>query len=366
MIKYILILTLLLSNINAKLPQEVIETFNIQKEKLLQLETSYKDYDTMSYHQKQKYAKQMIEIVPSKLIVAYQNKSEKDLEEFVRLYAPLLNYKAYFMIDKLYEDKNMLKVGIYLSKLIYKEYPTNIAYLDTYLWGMVRANRNLDMARMGYAVILKQTKSEEIQKHYDYTLQMIEELKKFKYQSAIQEIKNTIDKYYFTKLEFDKSAFFKELDTITTNDHKKFKDDANKILKKYLNDEVIVLLQDNSKLTKKQDKIKSLKYDIKDKILYLTPHLLSSTIYDELKKLFTTDTKYKKIVLDLQGNEGGSLNTVIDVISAFLPDKYRYIFNIIGKGNRTTMYATNRGKTLDTTTPLEILIDKKLQEVLCI
>ncbi|MEA3512203.1 MAG: S41 family peptidase, partial [Campylobacterota bacterium] len=133
-----------------------------------------------------------------------------------------------------------------------------------------------------------------------------------------------------------------------------------KILKKYLNDEVIVLLQNNSKSTKqKQDKVKSLKINIKDEILYLAPNLLSSTIYDELKKLFKKDTKYKKIVLDLQGNEGGSLNTVIDMISAFLPDKYRYIFNIKEKGNRTTMYATHRGKTLDTTTPLEILIDKK-------
>ncbi|MEA2051019.1 MAG: S41 family peptidase [Campylobacterota bacterium] len=153
---------------------------------------------------------------------------------------------------------------------------------------------------------------------------------------------------------------FKELDTIKTNDYEKFKDDTNKILKKYLNDEVIVLLQNNSKLTKqKQDKVKSLKYDIKDEILYLTPDLLSSTIHKELKELFKKDTKYKKIVLDLKGNEGGSLNTIRDVISSFLPDKYTYIFNIKEKGKRTTMYATNRGKTLDTTTPLEILIDKK-------
>jgi hypothetical protein len=263
------------------------------------------------------------------------------------------------MIDKMYKDKYMLEIGMNLAKINYKLYPKNIAYLDTYLWGMVRSKKDLKIALAGFSLILKQRKNDEIQKHYEYTLDLIEIQKKFTGIRAISDIKKVINRLYFTKNKFDKKQLFKDLDNIKTDDKDIFSKDVNIILEKYLNNEIKIINKNISKKNKKNN----ITYNIKDKVLYISIKMLSIDIYDKLKKIINeNEKKYQKIVLDLRDNGGGSFTTVREIISAFLPNKYHNIFYIEHKGKNWDMYGLIKDKTLNTKTPLEIIIDNKTRK----
>ena len=354
MIKYILILILFLNTLNAKLSKDTIDIFNTQKMKLKELNTLYPTYDNMKYNQQKQYSKQIFDLVPNELFKKYVLKGKTDFKEFLILYAPLLNYKAYFMIDKMHKDKYMLEIGMNLAKINYKLYPKNIAYLDTYLWGMVRSNKDLKIALAGFSLILKQKKNDEIQKHYEYTLDLIEMQKKFSGIRAIKDIKKVINKLYFTKNKFDKKQLFKELNNIRTDDKDKFSKDVNIILEKYVNNEIKII---NKNISKENNK-NNITYNIKDKVLYISIKILSIDIYDKLKEIINKN-EYQKIVLDLRDNSGGSFTTVREIISAFLPNEYKNIFFIEHKGKSWEMYGVIKDKTLNTTTPLEVIIDNK-------
>jgi len=358
-IKYILILVLFFSTVNAKLSQETIDIFNTKKMELKELNDVYPTYDDMKYNDKKKYSKKMLDLVPHTLFKKYVLKGKKEFKEFLILFAPLHNYQAYFMIDKLYKDKDYLKIGRNLAYINYRIFPKNVSYMDTYLWGIVRSKKDLKIALAGFALILKQKKIEDIQKHYDYTLDLLEKEKEFSGKRAISDIKKVVNLVYFTKNKFDKKQLFKELATIKTDNKDKFYEDTSKILKKYLNYEITLIKQDNSQKAKNKRKTtKYINYSISSGVLYLKMNLLSTNIFEELKNILKNN-KYKKIILDLKGNEGGSFISIREIISAFLPNKYKTIFYIKQKDKRWERYGILKDKTLDTSTKLEILIDKK-------
>jgi C-terminal processing protease CtpA/Prc len=147
------------------------------------------------------------------------------------------------------------------------------------------------------------------------------------------------------------------LDNIKTDDKYVFSKNVNKVLEKYVNNEIKII---NKNISKKTKHIQNITYKIKDKVLYISIKMLSIDIYNKLKKIINeNENKYQKIVLNLRDNAGGSFTTVREIISTFLPNEYKNIFFIEHKGKSWEMYSVIKDKTLNTITPLEIQVNKK-------
>lgn len=166
--KKILVVLVLVIELFADLPQSLIDDFNIKKATLPSIEERFRKFESLSKDEQSSLISEIYKLVPNKLLKEYINKTDGSSYEFAKLYAPLINYKAYMLIDKYNLDNRSLKLGIALAKMINEVYPTNIAYQDTYLWGIFHKGGNLDFLLNNYPNILKASNyDKEVKYHFD-------------------------------------------------------------------------------------------------------------------------------------------------------------------------------------------------------
>ncbi len=362
--KIVLIVSLLISGLVSQsyfdikklfpnLTTNEITYYEKQFDNLENIKTEYEDFDTLTQEQKILLKNKVSQLISYKMIpINVQKWRKKHDKELLTLIAPLMNYQAYIIVDKYENDSKLFLQATLLARLVHNMFPKNLAYKDTYLWSQVK-NGHYYEALKEYPALLKATSyDQDVKRHYEYVLQYT----KFNPYEIIKKIKKIINNRYYTKTHYDKNILFEELDQIDIKDQDKFIKYTNNILKKYMNNEIVLLTQKKQKESKKT-KQSYLKHNIKDGILYLQPHSLYLNLYNDIKQVLK-NTKYNKIILDLQGNVGGALNSLLDAVSAFLPNDHRKLFIIQEQYNKQD-YVLRQNKTIDTKTPLTIKIDDK-------
>jgi len=334
------------------LTKKEIAYYKKQMSFLEEIESQYNNFDTLTKEQKIALKKRVENLAPYYMMPRSLKNDDIHAKEFILLYAHLMNYKAYIIIDKYYTNSSDLYLASIMARLIHQLFQKNLSYHDTYLWSEVRNNR-YDKALEQYPNLLIATSyDKDVQAHHDYVLLNA----KFNHAEFIRKMKKVINNFYYTTTKYDKKLLFKELDELKRTKKDEFLKSVNNLLKKYINDEMVLLTQKKKQKTTIKI-IKYLKHHIKDDVLYLKPDSLYLGFYDDLKKVLKNN-KYEKIVLDLEDNHGGALVSLIDILSAFLPNDNRQLF-IIKEQYNTTKYTTKRDKTIDTTTPIVIKINKK-------
>jgi len=364
--KKILLIVLLLSGIlfaektieevYPRLSKECIKYYKTQKKSIEEIEKQLSVFDSFSKEEKESFKDKINDLVPANFFMKYLKEGNKEFEEFLYLYKSLINYKAYILVDKFRYSYRDFSVAMKLAKMNYDFFPENYSYKDTYLWSLVQNNK-YKIPLKQYPTLIKKLddkniKNKEINAHYAYLLEKI----KFKPLENLKQIKYYIDNAYVSKVKFDKEFLFKDLDTITTTDKHEFVKKVNNIFRKYTKDALEIY--DYKSRLQEQKKVysqKNLESTIKDGVLYIKPNYFYPELYKDLKKAVSLK-KYKKIVIDLKDNEGGSLTAMVDFISAFLPTKVDKLF-IIKEKNSEFIYTNRYRLRLDDKTPIKILVD---------
>jgi hypothetical protein len=284
----LLLVTILYSreNIAKEFPyltKKEIAYYKKQINSLEEIDAQYKNFDTLTEKQKILLKNKVKNLIPYYMMLKSLKNDDIHAKEFVTLYAILMNYKAYILIDKYADDSTELFMASMLARLVHEIFPKELAYLDTFLWSEVK-NGRYDKALEQYPMLLEATSHDkDIQAHYDYVLLNA----KFNPKELIRKIKKVINKSYYTTSNYDKELLFKELDSIPREEKDEFIKSVNSIMKKYINNEISIFTQKRQNRTKESKKIvtKSLKYYIKDESLYLKPDSLYTTLYDDIKKV---------------------------------------------------------------------------------
>lgn len=322
-----------------------IEHYEKQKELIPQIDTMYQQFESLSQEERKKLKKMIDKLMPKDM---YQDLRNKDAQEFLLLFAPLMNYQAYIVIDKFSDDREKFFLALHTAKLLRGFFPTNIGFYDTYLWGDVKRD-NFDLPLREYPKLLEISNNDaEIQEHYDYLLKMVQLDPK----KIVKKLQQIIQNQYYTHLEYNQTKLFDELESIATKEKEMFIKTVNEVLQKHIHNEIIVY--EPKQETKEEQNEFSWKLD-KNKV-YINP-VINNETYQTLKEVLQNNS-YEKIVLDLRGNEGGSINGVIDIVSAFLLENEQKILSIQEKFDTMT-FTTRQNYSLDASTPLEIQIDEK-------
>jgi hypothetical protein len=327
------------------LSKSEIEHYKAKKELLPEIESEFLEFDSLSSEQKQEFKKKIKSLVPP-----IKSETKEYIAEYLVLFAPLMNYKSYILIDKFSDDKNSFYTARLRAKLLYIHFSKNVAYADTYLWGEVKAG-NYKEPLKEYPKLLKRSGyDQDIQAHYDHLLKLVE----FNSAKVVEKIKNIINNHLFTHTEFDKKMLLSELESIKTSEQSEFIQKANDIFKKYIQDEVSLFVQKRTDDEKPKNNT-NLEWSMKDSVLYIKPEITLDA-YNKIKELLKQN-RYKKIVLDLKGNGGGILNGVVDIVNLFLPLSKKIL--TIKEKDESIDLKIYKSKAIDPTTPLEVHIDKK-------
>ncbi len=368
--KIILTILLLISTLHSReniekdfphLTNKEIAYYKKQINSLDEINSQYENFDTLTKEQKILFKDKVEKLMPYHMMPRELKNDNIHAKEFVILYAVLMNYKAYIIVDKYSNNSSDLYLASIMARLLHQLFPKNLSYQDTYLWSEVK-NGRYDKALELYPDLLISTSyDEDVQVHHDYVLLNA----KFNHKEFIRKVKRVINIHYYTTIKYDKESLFEELDSLQRKEQYEFIKSVNSIMKKYINNEIVLLTQKKIKETKTTTN-RYLKHHIKDDTLYLKPDSLYLALYDDMKKVLENNKYalkemplgYKKIVLDLKDNNGGALNSLLDILSAFLPDDNRQLF-IIKEQKSTVKYTTQKNKTLDTKTPIMIQINEK-------
>ena len=192
--KLLLTLTLLFSLVFATdslkekyplLSQKTINYYEEVSKTVPTIDKMYNNFKNLSKDEKKELKTKVKALFPLKFITEYQKLGDDALKEFYSLYFWLINYKAYILVDKYYDDYDFLE-GKILATLVHKFNPSGISYTDTYLWSLVRA-KEYDEPLAEYPKLLKRVKNtvikQELQEHYNYVLEQ-EQLKYKKFQKV--------------------------------------------------------------------------------------------------------------------------------------------------------------------------------------
>jgi len=155
------------------LPSSMIEYHEQALKTLPSIEKMYTSFDTLSVDEKKELKVKVKALFPYTLIKESQKLDRVQLTEFYNLYLWLMNYKAYVLIDKYYDDPDFIQAMV-MAALAHKLVSSSVSYEDTYLWALVRSKEyTLPLKR--YPELLKHSKDEEMQKHYEYAFKKAKE-----------------------------------------------------------------------------------------------------------------------------------------------------------------------------------------------
>ena len=339
-----------LTNSYPSLPIEVINNYKIQVQNLKQIEEDIKGFEDFTKEQNIEFLKMIQALLPSNLMDTLYSKDKKQQIEFVVLNAPLLNYQAYIYLDKYSYNYKLFKKGLNIAKLLYEVFPNNIAYQDTYLWGLVKNNQYKKPQEEYPSLIEKSNNNEEIISHYDYLVSKT----KFNPKEHLRSIKSILINMYDIEDKDNLLKLLSEIYTIQAQEKEQFISEVNHTLEKYTYGKVELI---ENKKTSRKKQPKTIEYTLFDEVLNIKIYYFSNNIYKELKKIIKQN-KYKKIVLDLRGNEGGLVSSIINVISAFSKDEKDKKILIVKTKNDEENYFMKKEYILDNTVPLDILVDK--------
>lgn len=159
-----------LSEIYPHLSKETIEYYqNISKE-FPAVDKMYRNFDKLSLEEKKELKRGVKRLFPQEFIYQYLKKDKQALKEFYALYLWFMNYEAYVLVDKYYNDSDFVEAKA-LAILVHKLLPSNISYSDTYLWSLVRS-KEYEKAIQEYPKLIKSSKDKdqikELKVHYEY------------------------------------------------------------------------------------------------------------------------------------------------------------------------------------------------------
>ncbi len=103
--------------------------------------------------------------------------------------------------------------------------------------------------------------------------------------------------------------------------------------------------------------LSSVRFEMREDIAYISITYFSRRTNEELTSALEnlTEEGTQGIILDLRGNPGGILDTVVDVVSCFLPEGV--VVNVVDNQGEHTVFEVNKRGAVTTGLPMVVLVD---------
>ena len=143
------------------LSSKVLENYKIQIKVAQDIEKTIENFDSFTKDEEIELLQQVIYLVPPNMQDIIKDYNNTQRSEFIVLNAPLLNYQAYIYLNNFSYNYKFFQKGLAISKVLYEMFPSNAAYVDTYLWGLVKDNQ-YDKALEIYPNLIEQSNNNQV------------------------------------------------------------------------------------------------------------------------------------------------------------------------------------------------------------
>lgn len=233
--------TLLAQTLQEQFPtlnKSEIEHYKTQKELLPNIDKEFEEFDNFDEEQKQKFKEKVNILVPP-----IRTEEKRYVADYLLLFAPLMNYKAYIFIDKYHSDSKSFYTGQLIAQLLHQSFPKNFAYADTYLWGQVKAGNYKEPLEKFPHLLVKSNYNTDIQEHYDYVLKISQY--DLQHLMTSDTVKINLDEQLSSFYDTNKAQEIKQI-IIDSSDGRCKKDNTNKTICVMSEDEFKTIIdQDN-------------------------------------------------------------------------------------------------------------------------